>query len=124
MSGDAFTGEVTPADLRQALEDAIAAGGDRERLEREYARHVKIAGSEEALAARWTTQNLLESYRQEMRKPATPTRATAPRSESDIQRLKELVRLYPELARSLAAKLPDEPSKPGKASKPGGGKGK
>lgn len=58
--------EVTPEDIRQAREDAIAAGADREELERAHAKLVKELGSEEAVAREWTKQLWSEAYRQQL----------------------------------------------------------
>lgn len=58
--------EVTPEDIRQAREDAIAAGADREELERTHAELVKELGSEEAVAREWTKQLWSQAFREQL----------------------------------------------------------
>lgn len=66
-SGTGHAGwEVTPEDIRQAREAAIAAGADREELERAHAELVKDLGSEEAVAREWTKQLWMDAYREQL----------------------------------------------------------
>jgi hypothetical protein len=64
---DHYKGRVTPQDIRAALEDAVARGGDRELLERQHRELVAELGSEEKLAERWSMLNSWEAFREQIR---------------------------------------------------------
>lgn len=62
-------GKVTPKDIRAALEDAVARGGNRELLEKQHAELVAEFGSEERLAERWSMMNSWDAFREQIRRP-------------------------------------------------------
>ncbi|MEV4837809.1 hypothetical protein AB0K05_25025 [Nonomuraea sp. NPDC049486] len=103
--------KVTPADLKQAREDAIARGADRSSLEQQYAALVRQYGSEERLCEVWTMRRWQEAYDEQLHPrdagqeppPAPPAPSKSP---DDRKRLIALINQYPELAAEVLKDLP------------------
>jgi hypothetical protein len=107
---DYHKGKVTPKDIRAAIEAAVFRGGDRELLERQYREVLAEFSSEESLARAWTMANAWEAFREQVYpaaapKPQPPAKT---RSVDDRERLAQLIRDYPELARDMLDKQPPE----------------
>lgn len=58
--------KVTPQDIREAREAAIARGADREQLEKLHRELVEHYGSEKKLAEAWTLQNMRAAFREQL----------------------------------------------------------
>jgi len=94
-----FSGKVTAEQIKDAIEAAVARGADRKDLETQYHDMVKWYGGEDKLAAAWTRKNLMRAYETELYGRARL--AGSGTTDDDRERLRQLIRQYPDLAREI-----------------------
>lgn len=92
---------VTPGRLLAAHEETMRTHPDPEALQAAWDADVKAAGGIEAMARQWTTANRVQAFSAWLRAGCTGNQGKPAEPEPDVERLRQLIAEYPELARQV-----------------------